>query len=1100
MDKENNDIDESRPPPKVKPSDFMRVQRPECYSDSEDVVTHTFDRAVFDHSLETITHRNETHEFEIFCRKLCEYCICPNLRPHAGPDGGGDGKTDTDNYPVAEEIRLRSYIGHLNGDQKKTAFAFSAKKRWSEKVRSDVKGIIAIDYKFEHIYFVTSRSTRNKDRARIEKELQDQYGVPVTILDRLWIVDMVFENNRQDLAFNYLGVGAENPNREVGMGDFTKQRQLDDIEKEISDPSSFAGIEVQLVTEALAAAKLSRNLEKPEFETMGRFERAIRLAGKHGTRKQVLAANYERLWTRFWWFDDVEFICDEFEGFKNLIGNSTHAAELDLLCNIIQLLYNIAIHQLTDETKHKVRERSNLVEKLLDNVVLDTTRPNSALQAETSLIVIEQNKYLLNGKRDKLDDIWLKYLSILNRVEGLGEYPADRLIGMIEACAPLAGDSSEYTALIEQLSEFIAKRTSEGQAGLTLLKRAEGLSLDSHWEMIRLLGKSATRFIKKEYEDELIRSLQLLAIAYRKAGLLWASRACCMLTVGTMFIEAEGNSQLRPTIAPILKIWCWVALELGYIADLIQVLSLYQMVAHDPRWEEETSEKIKSDILELDFATGSFLLNVDETLLPNMGTLPDILDKTGMFFSRGALLYRLGHKERAREDGCIPPEVSDVEIHDMMVNAKNQPIKASLPSIVIDNVREPQSIHTCLLGMNLSVTPNKLTETSILAAEAVIGTMEAFFATSLEGRVMAHTESFLIEIIESEEVLAPTFEIDDTNMFGVVYWPLGCRPNSFTGNAQLSKNLLIMAGKLLGATCFIENFENLLEQLFEDAAVHDRVSIMPVMGNSYSRVFGRKHPTISDFIENTQEYEPLKNRPNIISEKPEDESFVESSQADLNLAFGEPPEGITNPDSHKRVGISSIIDVHSWNRAGWHGVGYASYGHDYPPIMFLLFRDKEAAKSIFLRWHDKFNQVDENEEISINILQGIDADNPNHYRVMITADSFSNNKKADKGKLISMVQRSLVMEPNDDLNLKRFIDDYQHHGSFLIAPAHHIDSEEPDVGMDMAIKKSKVNIKHAWELLTNDIAALALHPDDNILIPEGIKNPPVLEIMKFLKK
>ena len=47
-----------------------------------------------------------------------------------------------------------------------------------------------------------------------------------------------------------------------------------------------------------------------------------------------------------------------------------------------------------------------------------------------------------------------------------------------------------------------------------------------------------------------------------------------------------------------------------------------------------------------------------------------------------------------------------------------------------------------------------------------------------------------------------------------------------------------MAGKLLAATCFVEDFETLLEQLFRDAAVHDRVSIMPVMGNSYSRMFG----------------------------------------------------------------------------------------------------------------------------------------------------------------------------------------------------------------------------------------------------------------------
>lgn len=305
---------------------------------------------------------------------------------------------------------------------------------------------------------------------------------------------------------------------------------------------------------------------------------------------------------------------------------------------------------------------------------------------------------------------------------------------------------------------------------------------------------------------------------------------------------------------------------------------------------------------------------------------------------------------------------------------------------------------------------------------------------------------------------------------------------------------------LLAATCFVEDFEEVLEQLFADSEVHNRASIMPVMGNSYSRIFGVTHPSISDFNENTQEYKPHENRPIIASEKPMAESLDEDSQSDLNLAFGKPPEGITNLDSHKRVSVSSIIDIHSWNRAGWRGVGYGSYGNDSPPEMFLLFRDKEAAKSIFLRWHDRFNRADENEEISINILRGIDADNPHHYRVMITADSFSKHQKTDKGKIISMTQRSLVMEPNDDLNLERFLNDFQHHGSFLIAPALHSGLGEPEVGIDLAISKTKVNIKYAWEVSTTDIAALALHPDDNIVIPKGISNPPANEILKFLKK
>ena len=76
------------------PSAFMRQLRPENYSDTTERTSYLLDAAVFGHHLETITSRNQTHDFEIFCRKLCERAICRNLRPQTGPDGGGDSKAE----------------------------------------------------------------------------------------------------------------------------------------------------------------------------------------------------------------------------------------------------------------------------------------------------------------------------------------------------------------------------------------------------------------------------------------------------------------------------------------------------------------------------------------------------------------------------------------------------------------------------------------------------------------------------------------------------------------------------------------------------------------------------------------------------------------------------------------------------------------------------------------------------------------------------------------------------------------------------------------------------------------------------------------------
>jgi hypothetical protein len=115
------------------PSSFLRELRPEYYSDTEDRITYALDRGQFEYHLETLTNRNQTQAFEIFCRKLCERAICPNLRGQTGPDGGGDSKADAESFPVATEISALYFEGDANAASERWAFAFSAKENGNRK-------------------------------------------------------------------------------------------------------------------------------------------------------------------------------------------------------------------------------------------------------------------------------------------------------------------------------------------------------------------------------------------------------------------------------------------------------------------------------------------------------------------------------------------------------------------------------------------------------------------------------------------------------------------------------------------------------------------------------------------------------------------------------------------------------------------------------------------------------------------------------------------------------------------------------------------------------------------------------------------------------
>ena len=184
----------------VMPSAFMRGLRPELYSDSQGRTDYQLDAPLLGYHLDTLTKRNQTNDFEIFCRKLCARAICPNLRSQTGPDGGGDSKADSESYPVAEEVSELFYEGEPNGGQARWGFAFSAKEKWQQKVRDDVRGLFATGRNYDRIICVTAMFAKSKERAKLEDELSAETGVPVTIHDRTWIVEEVVERGCEQVV------------------------------------------------------------------------------------------------------------------------------------------------------------------------------------------------------------------------------------------------------------------------------------------------------------------------------------------------------------------------------------------------------------------------------------------------------------------------------------------------------------------------------------------------------------------------------------------------------------------------------------------------------------------------------------------------------------------------------------------------------------------------------------------------------------------------------------------------------------------------------------------------------------------------------------
>jgi len=1049
---------------KLRPSEFLRGHRPENYSDSLGRDAYLLDAPTLEYHLDTLTGRNQTNAFEFFCRKLCERAICPNLRPQTGPEGGGDSKADAETFPVSDE-RAAIYIGEANSGRERWAFAFSAKKTWKQKVRDDVAGIVGTGRAYDQIICVTGRFARSKDRSELEYALSTETGISVTIHDRSWIVKEIIENDRKDLAFNYLGVGQEVRNQfRLGPTDYSRGQQLEDIEKQMDDPAYYEGMETQLVSDALVAAKLSRNLEKPRFETDGRFVRAVRLAEAHGTYRQKLEARYEQIWTAFWYFDDIGYLNAHYDAFEKMALETDHAINVHFLCNLHQLVVNCVVHRWLSRKECAFSRRTATLRKALTEIAKNSDRPNNALEGRAALNVLLVNVAMLDGKRSELTAIWRDFSAVLNDARGMGEFDALRIRPLIETMGHVAGSDPAYNELIEDLATFVSERTSAGDGALTLLKRAQQLNFAQHFDMIRLLGRAALGLSKKEYAEQLVQALHLLALAYRSAELFWASRATCMFLAATLVVKGEEESELPVEFVPTMKLWALISLQLRHIPDFLFAVQMLNACLVKLPLADDSKVKVREDLTELDMMMGSVLLNIEEAELERLSALPDTLEALGLAATRSALLYALGYEQELRKDGSIPEAETEAGVTEFYSLYASQPVGSQYPNPLILNDVGAYCRETTLLGMAVQVTCDGNPQ-SILVSEAVLGTLEAFFATGLEHKVMPHTEKVLVEVALLDDIGAPISVVHELDMKFEIRWPKSLSITEFDRRDDVRELLVGMCGKVLAATCLTADMKDLLEKFFTTESVQHRINMVAISPNSHHRVTGRAVSTLQDWSKVQKAAFPLKpTRPTI-------------ERVDLTKKIKEKPseddEDGDGPSykTHRGISVRSVIDIHAWNAAGWRGTAYLQLDRDTPPFVAFLFAHRGGAEKIFERWRERFGDHDANDDIALSFIRNLPSANKHHYLIHIAARL---NEVAEESRALAMLSRSMTMTPNDSTNLENFLRSYKSFGCYYLLPAIFSGSGSPEFLWDLAILKQSFLMKNASDVTENDSEMAAL--------------------------
>lgn len=198
--------------------------------------------------------------------------------------------------------------------------------------------------------------------------------------------------------------------------------------------------------------------------------------------------------------------------------------------------------------------------------------------------------------------------------------------------------------------------------------------------------------------------------------------------------------------------------------------------------------------------------------------------------------------------------------------------------------------------------------------------------------------------------------------------------------------------------------------------------------------------------------------------------------------LGNEEEVVLQQKERKNMFITSMIDLKTWDKAKWCGVTYMfDYENEAPPIMALLYKNKDSATKIFKDWK-KLCGDNIFSDIDISIIEKKNIGSRDGYFMHITSNIDECIKRAENQgcsvyeTLFTVISRYQYMDIDVFRNnLSVFKKQLEINKEFYIAPAivnninKEITMDNIKVGTHLKIKMNKIKFMNFQDITENDI-------------------------------
>lgn len=1040
-------------------------------------------RDAFEYRLHTITSRSEEAQFQRFVHAILEVEICPNLVPQTGPTGGGDSKVDAETYAVSDSISERWWSGTAReAAAEQWAFAISAMKDWRKKARSDIDNVIASERDYKRIYFVTNQFVKDKDRAKLEKELSARaLNTPVRILDRTWILQAVFDHSHWPIAERELGLSSLDVKAPKGTGplDSARTRQLAEVEREIADPARFANSPLQLAQAWLTSALLARGLGRSRDEIDQRFDRSIEAARRSGNSRCERRMIYQKSWTAYWWFDDFTAVIGGYAAIEALLDEETNSWDLEQLTNLYTLLYSAERHSwIPAGTAHLDELRERLLERLAP-LASRLSHPTDAAWAQTHVLHLS---FLSDpASLQKQMELVKGLKKLLKEAERLPEYPVESLCEVIAVFSRMPLGIEGLDTIADRAGELVGQRIgAQAQAQQLLDRASHKVNQKLPEDALRLLGRALSLLHRQPSRELYLEGAWIAAQAYCDVGLFCAARAHLLLGLNRSLRSIVENAEISSSSLAFALRLAWVELASGRLPLMLEALRHADLMAMALDLSESGREQYLNERSELEILLARSIAASSRIHSAFIQAAPAALKMHQLHLAERVTLELLGqvqHEASSADHGLdlkalqTSPWPSDVGVIDWESSATG-------------------TVRSRVLGCELTAFGTKTREARSLAM-AVFAALEGFAATAFSDRLAAGNDRVALVMDDSSRSKTLSISVEEDDCGDSVIHVRFARGtlSEYAGTGEFRRKAVEVVTRII-ANASMPHARDVLERMLTQDAAQDRS--FGLLSSCLLDDLSIEEPTLDSLRPSECPYSELISQDKFL---PDTQSTTSLWNRNVNMKDASP--GALN-FHHQRTRRVGAINEALWNRAGWNGVGFAGF-EDAPPEMYLLFKDEDAGMKIMRGWHRRAQDRTADQILCIAIITDVSKEHRATYRIGIAPATA--NSAANSTETLMITLRSNTMTPTTSTNLDSFLESYRKHGSYrlgaAIAPT---DARFPFVPLDVEpIELRSLQVQPAWQIKKNDIIfSMMVRADDDPYIPPQIQSGSELPVVQAI--